>query len=740
MQAGGTDNHKPVVTIPFLESPPLLENFLSMKPDGAVEQKMARVTGFVQREPSDGQPASQKTDVYLGYDGKNLYAVFLAFDTEPGRIRATLSRRENIFNDDIVEIMLDTFHDQRRAFAFITNPYGIQLDAIWTEGQGFDSSFDTLWHSTGQLTPKGYVVLMAIPFKSLRFSSQREQSWGIILARDIHRNSREQMFWPQISSKISGRLNQAGTLTGLKNISPGRNIQFIPYATYRAFRLLDEDATPQPRFVNDNLQAATGLDAKFVLKDRFAVDLTLNPDFNQVESDEPQVTVNQRFEVFFPEKRPFFVENAGYFQTPINLVFTRRIADPLVGGRVTGKAGPYAIGALIINDEAPGKGRPVADPLRDKRAVFGIARISRDISEQSYLALTYTNREFATTFNRVGSIDSRTKLNDNWTTSTQFIASFTQDGTRESFTGTALDLSIDRQGRQFNTRARYRQLTPDFHTDTGFIRRVDLRDLRAFIGYQFRPENDLLTSWGPDLSLQRSWDFNGTRLDERLKTGLEFEFTRQTRVEITYRRKNERLRPQDFPGLTHGTDFAQQRWSFEFRSRHLDQANLALQLGFGTTINFVPPAGQLPALADILDAEATVSLKPLTSLRIDNSYLLTQLTQRETNERIFTNHLLRSRWNWQLTRRLSLRFIFDYEASLVNNALTSLGTEKRFNIDFLLTYLVNPWNALFVGVNYNYRNIELIRDAGATVIVPTHNRFLNDGRQVFLKYSYLLRI
>jgi len=160
------------LTIPRVSRPPTLEEFLSMAPPADLAGELLKVQGFRQRHPKDGAPASQSTEVYLGYDKKNLYAVFVCFDQEPEKIRARMVTRENIFGDDTIELMLDTFQDQRRAYAFLTNPFGIQHDSVWTEAaQAFDSSFDTVWHSRGKLTDRGYVVWMAIPFQSLRFSS-----------------------------------------------------------------------------------------------------------------------------------------------------------------------------------------------------------------------------------------------------------------------------------------------------------------------------------------------------------------------------------------------------------------------------------------------------------------------------------------------------------------------------------------------------------------------------------------
>lgn len=734
------------LTIPRVSRAPTLEDFLDMEPDGEIKGRLAKVQGFIQREPSDGQPSTQRTEAYLGYDDKNLYVVFVCFDSEPDKIRARMVNRERIFGDDTVEIMLDTFHDQRRAYAFLANPFGIQLDALFTEGggggrrgsHGFDTSFDTLWYSRGQLTDQGYVVWMAIPFKSLRFPAEAEQTWGVLFNRDIPRNN-ERTFWPHISSRIEGRLNQAATLRGLENISPGRNIQLIPFGVFRSFRALDTRDPLAPRFVRNRADFDGGLDAKFVLKDSLVLDVALNPDFSQVESDEPQVTVNQRFEVFFPEKRPFFIENAGFFQTPINLVFTRRIADPQFGVRLTGKLGPYALGAFVIDDESPGKSVPLGDPLQGKRALFGIFRVNRDLGKQSTLGFIYTDREFENGFNRVGGLDGRLKLSNNWVLSFQGVASSTRflDGT--GLAGPAYDLELRRSGRQLFYKLEYNDRSPGFRTEPGFLRRADIRRYQQFVRYRFRPEGKYLIAWGPSFNTEAVFDHSGTRLDLTQDTSLEWELVGETRIGIFYNWDRERLRPQDFEVLPQNRDFSRNRKGFFFTTSYIPEVNVAGNYSWGTRINFLPPDGQEPFLADVTTAALDSILRPLTSLRIDNSYIFFRIKDRHTGASILNNHIFRSKWNYQFNRELSLRVILQYDTVLANPRFTAQDTSKNFNADFLLTYLLHPGTALFIGYNGNAQNLDpSLSQVGGDLVRP-RNRFINDAKQFFVKFSYLFR-
>ncbi len=231
------------ITIPRISSAPALEDFLEMKPSASWDGKLAKIDQFVQRIPSDGEPVSQRTEAYLGYDDKNLYAIFICFDNEPHNIRARLSRREDVFDDDTVELMLDTFHDHRRAYAFFSNAWGVQADALWTEGQDFDMSFDTVFDTEARITPQGFVVKMSIPFRSLRFASNDPQTWGILLNRNILRNN-ESSFWPQYSSRVSGRLNQEGGRYG-----PGKHFSRTQFSAHpvRNFPLLPGSGSARPR-------------------------------------------------------------------------------------------------------------------------------------------------------------------------------------------------------------------------------------------------------------------------------------------------------------------------------------------------------------------------------------------------------------------------------------------------------------------------------------------------------------
>jgi hypothetical protein len=742
--AAGPDIH-----IPRIDTPPTLADFNDMDANPRVAAQMLKVTDFIVREPADGTKPTQNTDVYLAYDQHNLYAVFLCWDSEPEKIRARMTRREDIFSDDSAEIMIDTFHDARRAYAFAVNPFGIQWDALWTEGSigtgtagdfsGFDSSFDTVWRSEGRLTSRGYLALIAIPFKTLRFPNTDQQEWGIILNRSIPRTN-ENIFWPRISNRIQGRFNQAATATGLEHIAPARNIQLIPYGLFRSFRDIDQRDPDHPAFESRAFKPDLGLDAKFILHGRFVLDATINPDFSQVESDQPQITVNQRFEVFFPEKRPFFLENSNFFTTPINLVFTRRIGHPEFGLRLTGKSGPWAVGVLASDDRAPGEALPPSDPHSGERAAFTIARVSRDILEQSTIGAIFTDREFAGSHNRVAGIDANLKLDQNWRIQGAAVTSSTLnlDGSHSSGPGYKVDL--ERSGRKLNLQALYLDYSPGFVTETGFVNRTDIRQQNVNTSYFFRPEGKFLISWGPTLKQFSTFDHAGTPLEYFVFPGFRVDMTRNTWVNFhPFAYDNVYLRPRDYNGLNRVTDFPQPFWGMEGGTSWLKQVEFTWFFVSGAGVNYNPSAGRNPVIGHEDQGNATLTIFASGRLRIDNTYLLEHIRERDTDLTAVTNHIFRSKWNWQFTRNLSARVILQYTEVLSNPLLSSLSPTKNFNTDFLVTYLLHPGTAIYVGYNSNLQNLDRGLIPTPTGLLTTPSGYINDSRQFFVKASYLFR-
>ncbi len=705
-----------------VSQPPRLAEFV----ENSSAHSAASVSDFRQRTPRDGAPVSQPTAAYLSYDDKNLYVVFVCKD-DPALVRARMAKREDIGEDDSVSLYLDTFADRQRAYQFTVNPLGIQRDSIITEGQKPDMRFDTVWRSEGRLTPDGYAVWMAIPFRSLRFPPGEAQTWRIALSRYIPRNN-ETAFWPHISLKQQGFVQQMGVLEGIQNVSPGRNVQLIPYFTATDARLLDWGSGKYPA----QQEYRGGVDAKVVVKNAFTFDVTANPDFSQVESDDPQVTVNQRFEVFFPDKRPFFIENAGYFETPINLFFSRRIADPQFGARMTGKAGRWAIGALGMDDRAQGKRLAASNPYYRDHAVAGVARVQRELARDSRFGAFISSRDFGNSWNRMASFDARLRLSPTWYFTGQMAHSYDRQLDGRKRQGPAYLADLTHASTHFTYTATYTDISPDFRAPLGFVRRTDIRQMQHYAGYFWRPQGGKVLSYGPAFTAAWNWLRDG-RLQDRYWNG---SFS------------------MDFSGPSGFTvnryDALELYWNQTFRYARSDASFYAGFLrwlyfygsyGQGKGINYNPAYGLDPYLALTRNGSFGFTLRPTPRTRIEEYYYYSWLGNRNPanyGASIYTNHLFRTKVNYQFTRALSIRAILDYYALLPDPGMIHETKSKLLAGDLLLTYMLHPGTALHIGYTRRYENVRIDPTVRPAVLYGVSPLDLTGG-QLFVKLSYLFR-
>ncbi|HEX4546145.1 MAG TPA: DUF5916 domain-containing protein [Candidatus Acidoferrum sp.] len=760
--AAPPDNGKiPLSKIPRVRRAPKLEDFLENHP----REAELTVTDFQQNSPGDGTPATEATTAYLSYDEKSLYVAFVCHD-EPGQVRAHLSKREESDQDDGVGVLLDTFRDFHRAYYFFSNPLGVQTDAIYTEGQGFDYSFDTLWGDAGRVLHDGYVVFFSIPFKSLRFSHEPEQTWGVALYRVILRKS-EYDYWPYVTQRVEGLTQQFAPVGGLEKVSPGRNIQLIPYGLLASNHFLNQPVATgppnpaPPPFFQDHFERRAGLDAKFVAKDALTFDITLNPDFSQVESDDPQVTVNQRFAVFFPEKRPFFIENAGFFASPVNLFFSRQIADPQFGARMTGKAGPWTLGALVIDDRRPGLGVTISP--YNTRAVDGVVRVTREFGKQSYVGAFASSRDFVDTSNRVASLDARLKFLKNWVVDAQAVHTFTRQNTQAGFDclwfpqgigsqqGNALWVDGSYTGRHFNFFTNYNDFSPNFCTELGFVNRIDIRQNIVVGNYFWRPEKSNIVDFGPTFSETVDWNHAGVMQDWGAGLGFQVDLRKRTTISISRGEAYE---------LFQGIDFRKHSTSVLLSSQPYKWISFSARYTQGIGENFFPAPGLLPFLGNARRVNFGFTLRPSSRFRLDETLIYYRLGTRDgwvtppfsPGQSVFNNYLNRAKLNYQFTKELSLRLILDYNATIANTNLfdvqRSLGSSdsangpfaptKQFTTDVLFTYLLHPGTAVYLGYNNGYTDL-VLRPGPPPSVGPQGAPNNTTSRLFFVKVSYQLR-
>jgi hypothetical protein len=454
-------------------------------------------TDFRQERPIEGAPATERTEVRVLFDDKNIYFGIRAFDSDPGHINARdLVRDSNFPNDDKIEILLDTYHDRRNAFRFGVNPLGTQQDALITdEGRDVNVSWDGSWISEGRVDAKGYVVEIAIPLTTLRFTEGIE-SWGLNISRIIRRKNEENLWTSWQRSFGLERVSQAGELAAVEEIRRRRLREIKPYASgewREGVPLIGASG------FDAGARAHIGLEvAKLGITPSLTAEFTVNPDFGQAEVDDQIVNLS-RFSVFFPEKRDFFLENSGIFlfgrQEENQAFFTRRIGltdrgQPVpidYGAKVTGKIGPYNVGFLQVQTRKLGQ---TSTGLGIPRQQFTVLRVKRDILKRSSLGAILVNRQGATAvggsnYNRVGGADAEFNLTDHYKLKAFWMGSATP-GVRSSAGSSRIESIFENDLYRFITV--YEDVGAKFNPEVGFIERNAIHQYFGQLAYKPRPK------------------------------------------------------------------------------------------------------------------------------------------------------------------------------------------------------------------------------------------------------------
>jgi len=572
------------IHIPRLDKPPVIDGKL----DDEVWKEAAVLKDFYQINPGDNVAPSAPTDVFIGYDSRFLYFAFHCYD-DPSKVRGTVAKRDQIFDEDNVRVFLDTFNDQRRAYVLGWNPLGIQQDGIMTEGGGTDFSVDIVMESKGLLASDGWTVEAAIPFKSLRYEAGKDRLWGIHVWRNIDRFNDEMDSWVPISRDISGTLTQEAHLTGLEGISTERTLEIIPSLTLsesgkRVSALSAAQLAANPnlldpgRTLNQPIKADPGLTMKYGITPTVTLDLTINPDFAQVEADQTVVLANQRFPIFFEEKRPFFLEGIDIFRTPLQAVHTRAIVDPDIAVKLTGKRGRNTFGVLLASDNAPGnfaadeRTDPVNFRFVDKNAYIAVIRLKHDVGRESNIGFLATSYNFIERHNQLAGFDGRFKLNKQTTFSFQVLGTmsrrcfpnpgadlYTPSATAPCFNGgTSRDFyrtgngfgynyNYSKDGRHFYYGANGNGRTRDYRADVGFTRRTNSNGHGVYFGYnsEQKPKAKMI-NWHFNNSSNITFNWQGRSQSWSEEANVSFNFQRNTYLGLGLLVGYERLFEEEF--------------------------------------------------------------------------------------------------------------------------------------------------------------------------------------------------
>ena len=719
---------RPTVRPPRTQTPPDIDGRL----DDVAWRTAATITGFTQQAPLEGAPATEDTEVYVTYDSDHLYFGFHLHYADPGIMRANRVDRDTAWQDDLITVYLDTFLDQQRAYDFDLNAFNVQGDGIVNTGRGgrgspiptADRSWDALFHSATSIVADGYIAEMAIPFKSLRYPQRgpgEPHRWGFQIVREIKGKNEENAVWAPMSRDVAGFHRQMGLMEGMTDFSTSRNLEFLPTFTGIQFGSIDRSTGD---WTNQRANPEGGLNVKYGVTSNLTADFTLNPDFSQIESDRPQIEVNQRFPLFFSELRPFFVEGAEIFDFPgpVTFVHTRTIVDPTWGAKLTGKAGRFAIGLLTAEDAAPGNVDDVDHEHYRETAQNFIGRVKYDVYSESHVGAVFTDRSFMDGSSRLGGIDGSFRLSRTMSTNFRLIESRHRDLEGIERSGHIYDASIRSAGRNLQWFAAAYELTPDFRTDVGFARRVDQRRFISNMGYRWWPESWLI-NWGPQLRYGRNWNFDGVLEDENAGLGLNFDFARSIRFSADVQRDMERFGGIDFPKTrmsVNGGVSSSRAFSVNASYRRGDEILYDRDnpfLGYGDTTRFNVTVRPLARLSSRLG----VNTSRLTDLRGGSA------------ERVFDVQIYRAQSVLTFTDRLLMRNIAEYNTF-----------DKDLDFNVLFTYRVNAGTVFYIGYDDHYKQADRLYGDPDGDGFDERLFFTSDlrrtNRAIFTKIRYLFRL
>ncbi|RLA37249.1 MAG: hypothetical protein DRR15_02495, partial [Gammaproteobacteria bacterium] len=479
-------------------------------------RKALKIDVNIETNPGENVPAKVKTVAYLMEDGVNLYIAFDARDPNPKAIRAFLRDRDSAYNDDFVGVVIDSYNDERRAFEFFSNPLGAQMDLTNDDvNHREDDSWNAIWDSAGKITESGYIVEMEIPLNQLRFpAADGKQTWGIDVLRMYPRDSRTRIGATPLDREVNCYLCQVGKIRGFENVEPGRDLEIVPTVTASKNDTLDDPLVDSLQ--SGDMEAEAGLSIRWGITPDMTANLAINPDFSQIEADVAQLDVNNQFALFFPETRPFFLEGSDYFSTPIQAVFTRTVADPALGAKLTGKRGKNTYGAFATEDEItnlifPGAFGSDSESLDISNTAF-VGRYSRSFGEASSIGALMTARSGDSYHNYVGGLDARWKIDDHHELKAQVLKSDTEypdqvaddfDQPTDAFTGNAAQAEYNYNSRNWFAYARHEMRDKGFRADSGFVTRVDYDQQTLGLGHIWHGEED---DWWTRMRLNGDYD------------------------------------------------------------------------------------------------------------------------------------------------------------------------------------------------------------------------------------------
>ena len=751
------------VRLPRLEAAVEIDGLL----DEPVWADAVAINGFSQYLPVDGRPADDSTVVLVWYSPMAIHFGIRAYETH-AEVRATLADRDKIEGDDYIQLLLDTFNDQRQAFVFGINPLGVQADGILRDAarragmmevgsEGayeIDLSPDFVYQSKGRVTAFGYEVEVEIPFKSLRYQADDVQDWGFNVIRRVQHSGYENT-WTQVLQANASFLAQSGALVGLTDLRRGLVLDLTPEVTSSV-----AGAPVEAGWEYGTVEPEVGGNIRWGITNNLTLNGTANPDFSQVEADVAQVQFDPRQALFFPEKRPFFLDGIELFQMPNQLVYTRRVVDPAASVKLTGKVSGTNLALLSAVDARS------TSATGDDHRFFNLLRLRRDLGGQSTLGAAYTDKIDGDHYNRVAALDGRLVFAQLYALTFQGAASFTRrDG--ETSSAPLWDVSLDREGRRYGFNFQVRGIHPDFRAESGFFRRVGITTANFTPRITlFGEPGSTLESWTGSLSFLGTWDYDRF-LDGKIPNDPKFHINSSFNLKGGWAlggsvliesfkyppelytnyfiERTENGVPVDTVAYT-GTDrFTNLDLVLNARTPRWQQFSGSLFFIYGRDENFFEWAP-----ADILFITLDVEWRPTEQLRVNALYNHQQYIRFDDKSTVGIRRIPRLKVEYQLTRSIFVRLVGQYDAYFVDDLRDNSRTDdpillfdeatntfsratkfrrNDFRVDWLFSYRPTPGTVFFFGY-------------GSSLDEPDSFRFrglerASDG--FFVKLSYLFR-
>jgi hypothetical protein len=695
-------------------------------------QGATRVETFYETNPGDNLPASVKTVAYLTYDDRYLYAGFEFFDPDPASIRAPLGQRDNAPGyTDYGGVILDSKHDGKTGVELFVNPRNVQYDAVTDDVTGIeDPSYDLYWDSATRITGSGWVLEMRVPFSSLRYTAADPQTWGILLYRNRPRKFRVQMFSSKLPRGSNCFICHAAPLTGLSGLPKGGHLVLAPYAAGKSEQLPAGGPGTATRLGGARRQLQAGLDGKWTPNANNAVDLAINPDFSQVESDVAQISTNQRFALLYPEKRPFFLEGLQLYSTPIQAVYTRSITSPRWGGRATGEIGQTNYTFLVTEDRGGGsviEPGPQSSSLvnQDFGSTAAIGRARLEIG-RSFASVLMTDREEAGGgHNRVFGPDFQWRPNDANVVTAQWLLSDTQNldrpdlsaaWTGQHFFSHALDVNWNRSTRTWDNYAEIKDFGDGFRARDGFVPQVGMRDWRGVTGYSFYPEHALANRVRPFVFAEDMTDQSGALLLRRLQPGVSMNGIWSSYAELDF--NDDRVRAGD-------RLFSRRQLLYNLNMTPSRLLSLVSATGFlGQEIDF---DNVRPGRGGMVSTQLTV--RPTDHLAIDlyGTYDWLDVHASGHGGRLFTAEVGRVRAVYNFTALAFVRLVGQDVRVRRDPSLYLAGVRERDDARSL--------SALF-GYRLDWQTVLYVGYDDERAIVDASGLLLPASRTLFFKVSY----